>query len=84
MICWPNREQRKVYRQNAKSALFQTFVVLPTAVLGFGLLLGFTATLFGLPGDEFAHKFLSVAFSLEIWPESGGSRAIGYTWGQQA
>ena len=21
---------------------------------------------------------------LEIWPESGGSRASGYTWGQQA
>ena len=26
----------------------------------------------------------SLRFALEIWPESGGSRASGYTWSQQA
>ena len=31
-----------------------------------------------------ALKLLLLASALEIWPESGGSRASGYTWGQQA
>ena len=32
------------------------------------------------------HRILTAWWrpSLEIWPESGGSRASGYTWGQQA
>ena len=29
-------------------------------------------------------RFYWKCFPLEIWPESGGSRASGYTWSQQA
>ena len=36
------------------------------------------------PNVQFVVTTHSPLFVLEIWPESGGRRASGYTWGQQA
>ena len=42
---------------------------------------------YSIGGDDqatFSIESMTGELSLEIWPESGGSRASGYTWGQQA
>ena len=70
MFYWPNNGQRKLYRQNAKSALVQTIIVLPAAILGFAVLLGVVTTLLGLPGLELAREFLTVAGGLVLFVQT--------------